>query len=81
MVRSSVANSDANRCASSRRPLARSPSSPPSMAAFAAAIASAGPFANFAAIASAVGYTSAFGTTASTRPISSASSAFTNRPV
>src|SRR5664279_2526973 len=51
--RSSVANSDANRCDSSRKPLLRSPSSPPSMAAFAAARASAGPFANFAAMLSA----------------------------
>ena len=66
---SSVANRQRNCWRSISRPVARSVSSPLSIARLAACRAKAGPVLNFAAQATAASYTSAAGTTWSTSPI------------
>src|SRR6266581_660446 len=78
---SSVAKSAAKFSRSISRPVSRSDSSPASMACLAARSATAGPVAYLATRPRAASYTSASGTTLSTRPICSASAAATKRPV
>src|SRR5947208_3114873 len=80
-LRSSVAKSAANCCRSTCRPVSRSTDRPASIASFAARRAYAGPSANFDAQPRAASYTCSSGTTSSTSPIRSASSAATKRPV
>ena len=79
--RSSVANRPANCWRSISSPVSRSTSSPRSTVSLAARRAYDAASANCRAHVTASSYTSSAGTTLSTRPIASASSALTNRPV